>query len=428
LLPLRRIIPNFKSDRSNLAAFAGANCQVIRGGAGNLSARRGWLGRGRGLLARIGVGSTAAGLAALAIGFLSYMWLTRDTGPASTGPRTETRDLSGSDTIHQKVASLGPAGSYIRDDDRAHFPSLQAGDDSEFASKEPDNWSAPPLASLSFGERFSFDQPAPPGGSLQSSQPSVSFHDRFIGEILASSAPVRSAADPDPPRAAVPRIAVAAAVPRTDARPEISRATPKRQSEPGFRLASASSTSLALAYAPNNSVNDSASTGSPLKGLAPKESDPLANIDTSHTAIYDITARTVYLPNGRRLEAHSGLGDHMDDPRYVNARGTGPTPPNVYELKLRETLFHGVRAIRLVPSDSSKMYGRDGILAHSYLLGPNGQSNGCVSFSDYAAFLDAFQQGEINHLVVVEHLADTPSPKTLADWLSNTLRDILPRS
>jgi len=42
------------------------------------------------------------------------------------------------------------------------------------------------------------------------------------------------------------------------------------------------------------------------------------------------------------------------------------------------------RAIRLTPSDSSKMYGRDGILAHSYLLGPNGQSNGCVSFSDYA--------------------------------------------
>jgi hypothetical protein len=175
-------------------------------------------------------------------------------------------------------------------------------------------------------------------------------------------------------------------------------------------------------------VNDSASTGSPLKSSTPKASDPLADIDTSRTAIYDIAARTVYLPNGRRLEAHSGLGDHMDDPQYVNARGTGPTPPNVYELKLRETLFHGVRAIRLIPSDSSKMYGRDGILAHSYLLGPNGQSNGCVSFSDYAMFLDAFLQGDINRLVVVEHLADTPSPKTLADWLSNTLRDILPRS
>ena len=385
-------------------------------------------------MARIGLGSTAAGLAALAVGFLSYMWLTRDTESASTGPRTEARDLSGSGTIRQQRADLGTAGSSARDDDgtpldRAHFASLQAEDDSAFASKEPDNRSAPPLARLLFSERFSFDQPSLSGGSLESSQlsqPSASFHDRFTGEVFASSAPVRFAAEPDPPHAAVPSITVVAAAPRPDARS--GRATPKRQSEPGFHLASASSTSLALAYAPNNSVNDSASTGSPLKGLAPKESDPLANIDTSHTAIYDITARTVYLPNGRRLEAHSGLGDYMDDPRYVNARGTGPTPPNVYELKLRETLFHGVRAIRLIPSDSSKMYGRDGILAHSYLLGPNGQSNGCVSFSDYAAFLDAFQQGEINHLVVVEHLADAPSPKTLADWLSNTLRDILPRS
>jgi len=394
-------------------------------------------------LARIGVGSTAAGLAALAIGFLSYMWLTRDTGPASTGARTEARDLSGPGAIPQKRVGLGSAGSYSRDDggalfDRAHFASLQAGDNSEFALNEPDNRSAPPLTRLPFGERFSFDQSAPPGRSLRSSQPSASFRDRFIGEVLASSfigevsapgAPVWSATDPDSPRAAaVPRVTMAAAAPRPDARTGKSGATSKRQSEPGFRLASASDTSIGLAYAPSNSVKDSASTGSPLKGLTPKASDPLADVDTSRTAIYDISARTVYLPNGRRLEAHSGLGDHMDDPRYVNARGTGPTPPNVYELKMREALFHGVRAIRLVPSDSSKMYGRDGILAHSYLLGPNGQSNGCVSFSDYAAFLEAFQRGEVNRLVVVEHLADTPSPKTLADWLSNTLRDFLPRS
>ncbi len=80
----------------------------------------------------------------------------------------------------------------------------------------------------------------------------------------------------------------------------------------------------------------------------------------------------------------------MDDPRYVNMRMTGPTPPNVYDLKMREAPFHGVRALRLVPADDSKMYGRAGILAHSYLLGPNGASNGCVSFSDYDAFLDAF--------------------------------------
>ena len=97
----------------------------------------------------------------------------------------------------------------------------------------------------------------------------------------------------------------------------------------------------------------------------------------------DIAARTVYLPNGRRLEAHSGLGSHMDDARHVNLKGEGPTPPNTYKVVMHEEPFHGVRAIRLVPVGDGKMFGRDGLLAHSYMLGPNGQSNGCVSFSDY---------------------------------------------
>jgi hypothetical protein len=160
--------------------------------------------------------------------------------------------------------------------------------------------------------------------------------------------------------------------------------------------------------------------------LGPK--DPLADGDTSHTAIYDISARTVYLPNGRRLEAHSGLGDHMDNPRSVNLRNTGPTPPNVYNLKLRESLFHGVKAIRLVPADDSKMYGRAGILAHTYLLGPSGQSNGCVSFSNYPAFLEAFERGDINRLVVVERLADAPPAQTPGDWFANTFKDMFRKS
>jgi hypothetical protein len=48
------------------------------------------------------------------------------------------------------------------------------------------------------------------------------------------------------------------------------------------------------------------------------------------------------------------------------------------------------------------MYGRDGILAHTYMLGANGQSNGCVSFSDYDAFLQAYLRGEVTRIVVVE--------------------------
>jgi hypothetical protein len=128
----------------------------------------------------------------------------------------------------------------------------------------------------------------------------------------------------------------------------------------------------------------------------------------SRTAIYDITAQAVYLPNGERLEAHSGLGEYMDDPRYVHKKMRGATPPNTYELTLRESLFHGVQAIRLTPVDESKMFDRDGILAHTYMLGPTGQSNGCVSFRDYPKFLRAYLRGEINRIVVVPRLSRPP--------------------
>src|SRR6185437_2251524 len=129
----------------------------------------------------------------------------------------------------------------------------------------------------------------------------------------------------------------------------------------------------------------------------------------SRTAVYDIAAHTVYLPNGERLEAHSGLYDKMDDPRFVNVRMRGPTPPNVYDLTLREELFHGVRAIRLNPVDDNKMFGRAGMLAHTYMLGPNGQSNGCVSFKDYQKFLQAYLRGDVDRMVVVAHRDDPPS-------------------
>jgi len=134
----------------------------------------------------------------------------------------------------------------------------------------------------------------------------------------------------------------------------------------------------------------------------------LPDID-SRTAVYDISARTVYLPSGRKLEVHSGLGDKMDNPRYVSVKNRGPTPPNVYDLSLRERPFHGVRAIRLTPVGDNNMFGRDGILAHSYMLGPNGQSNGCVSFNDYPAFLNAFMKGEVERMVVVARLPNSPS-------------------
>ena len=118
-------------------------------------------------------------------------------------------------------------------------------------------------------------------------------------------------------------------------------------------------------------------------------------------AVYDIAAHTVYMPNGERLEAHSGLGAHFDDPRSIAQKMQGVTPPNTYQLSLREKLFHGVPALRLTPTNESSMYGRVGMLAHTYMLGARGDSNGCVSFRDYNRFLQAYKNGEVTQLVVV---------------------------
>ena len=110
----------------------------------------------------------------------------------------------------------------------------------------------------------------------------------------------------------------------------------------------------------------------------------------------------VYLPDGSRLEAHSGLGSRLDDPRSANIRMRGVTPPHLYELKPREALFHGVPALRLNPVGGEEaIYGRSGLLAHTFMLGPKGDSNGCVSFRDYNAFLNAYRNQGIRRLAVV---------------------------
>ena len=231
------------------------------------------------------------------------------------------------------------------------------------------------ITRISFGERF----------SSSFGDPSSSFRDRF-------GTRAQSYSEPTPAPAESLRV-VTATEPVGDsaARPE---KTPQRQN---VRLAM-----LTPSAGPAADPRTATSPNRP--------------VDSSNrTAVYDISARTVYLPNGEKLEAHSGLGSHMDDVRTAAVKMKGVTPPNVYDLTLRERPFHGVRAIRLNPVDPDKMYGRAGILAHSYMLGPNGQSNGCVSFSDYPRFLNAFLNGEIDRLVVVERLEDTPATNWLAD-------------
>jgi hypothetical protein len=144
----------------------------------------------------------------------------------------------------------------------------------------------------------------------------------------------------------------------------------------------------------------------PDSGLLSDDPDLAALGYDGFTAVYDISAHAVYMPNGSKLEAHSGFGGLMDDPGHVSERNIGATPPNVYDLKARERLFHGVQALRMIPVDDKGMLGRSGLLAHGYMLGPKGDSNGCVSIKSYETFLKAFENGEIKRLVVVTSLND----------------------
>ena len=140
-------------------------------------------------------------------------------------------------------------------------------------------------------------------------------------------------------------------------------------------------------------------------GSLPKLQNPMLGGSAPYdreTAVYDIAARKVYLPDGAVLEAHSGLGAKRDDVRYAHVRMQGVTPPHIYDLTPREALFHGVPALRLTPiGGQDKIFNRDGLLAHTYMLGSGGDSNGCISFKDYYAFLDAYRKGGIKKIAVV---------------------------
>ena len=334
-----------------------------------------------GVLVHISVRSICAGIAALAMGVSLESVGRHLVGATSAGLRAESALFSVFETIRPK--SLDHRASLVR------VASLGTGFAFESAVEE----SEPPASTSrhdSFGERFLFDQKL------------ASFAERFSGADISVVEAEEGASNvlnyarlpsPGPGEHAIAQPATGQSAPK-----------PAASSPP----ASAARKRVATAELSKDSIS-------------PVDND-------SRTAIYDIAARTVYLPNGRRLEAHSGLGDHMDDARYVNLKRQGPTPPNTYKLMMREEPFHGVRAIRLVPVGDGKMFGRDGLLAHSYMLGPNGQSNGCVSFSDYPAFLDAYLKGEVDRLVVVEQLATAPGPKTASGWLPEFIRDLFRRS
>ncbi len=343
------------------------------------------LGMNGGILVHVELRSIFAAIAALIVGFAVGLLATLAVGPANAElwgvfARMDvfTR-VSMFGTTHPKELDLRePFES--RASDRSglrHLASLETEAGSEFAVEESDPSTAANQRH-SFGERFMGE--AMPPGSLPAEDAET---EGGANSVLLPPPDVRR---------------------RAMAGPAAGRSGPKLASLPPSNVAKTQ-----------------------IRTTASKDLNSLPDAD-SRTAVYDIVAHTVYLPNGRRLEAHSGLGSQLDDPRYITLKGRGPTPPNVYDLTLREELFHGVRAIRLNPIDDGKMFGRDGMLAHTYMLGPNGQSNGCVSFSDYPAFLNAFLKGEIERLVVVEHLANAPSPETASGWLPEAIKNLFGRS
>jgi hypothetical protein len=331
-------------------------------------------------LARVDMRLIAAGIAALAVGFAVKSVGPHRIGSASAGPQAEPPGMSVFEAVHPNSLELTLSVGSQTAGSRVPVARLETEVDSAVGEtktvSEPFATSAP---CASFEERFHFDRRL------------ASFDERFAGAAVSPASAGKAAE-------AEERAGDILLPPRdpghAGARPAVTQSAPE--------LAPATTSPLEAIREKRRRTAE-ASTGLSLQPDA-----------DSHTAIYDIAARTVYLPNGHRLEAHSGLGSHLDDPRYVNAKGQGPTPPNVYNLALRERLFHGVRAIRLVPADDGRMFGRDGILAHSYMLGPSGQSNGCVSFRNYPVFLNAFLRGEVDRLVVVEHLVTATGAKTRA--------------
>jgi hypothetical protein len=378
--------------------------------------------------------------------------------PTDANARAQASGISVFGTIHPQLLSYGSTA--LRADGPSAPPvrlaSLSATNfASRFAPVAKDNVAkadapATTAALPSFDERFAFKQPPPRTRSLQ---PSMSFADRFggtTGSVASASPPTQFALASVSSTVVPPTLTPAAvpAAPRAAARALAARVAPNKPDKPekpagSYRVASLGDAPIRTAYASVDSASrDSAIDDSLLKRITPRDpakdtasrdatpkDGPLAGVDVTRTAIYDIAAHVVYLPNGQRLEAHSGLAEHMDDIGSVNLRSLGPTPPGLYDLTMRESRFHGIDAIRLNPADSTRMYGRAGILAHPYMLGPNGQSNGCVSLKDYEAFLAAFRRGEFNRIMVVERLDDAPGGGTTATgWIVEKFKGIFGRS
>ena len=266
-------------------------------------------------------------------------------------------------------------------------PTLRRGDPNAYGSlvaSFPD--SAPAAADNALGASRSL---GPLLGTLEAAPPALTSAPALLNAPLPPKREVASIDDSAPLPPARPTEFAALESPSPD-----KALGPSRSLGP-LAYASPDTTTLATPAAPAKT--------SIFSIFSPQPTRPAGYDD--HTAVYDITARVLYMPDGVKIEAHSGLGEYMDDPNHVNEHAKGATPPDLYDLQPRESLFHGIAAIRLVPVGGEEaVYGREGLLAHPFMMGDNGDSNGCVSIKDYDAFLKAFQDGKVTRLAVVAKL------------------------
>lgn len=283
---------------------------------------------------------------------------------------------------------------------------------SEMVAEDPDGFRPVLLASLAptlDGERFA--EPVQAYASLGQSL----FDSLTLGEVDASDlAPLTLASldlgmdETASPAEPLPEEAPAAQAPAVKEQVEQSpaRGRPIRRLGPDGRPMSTAST--ALAYAPDADPDED--RGGAFSGFKKLFINPMGLPGPgSGIAVYDIRNSVVYMPNGQKLEAHSGLGKMKDNPKYAHVKMKGPTPPNIYNLRMREALFHGVEAVRMLPTDHAKMRGRNGILAHTYMLRGTNGSNGCLSFKHYDKFLTAFKRGEVEKIIVVPDMTHLPT-------------------
>jgi Protein of unknown function (DUF2778) len=274
----------------------------------------------------------------------------------------------------------------------------------------------PPGPSLSFADRFAAASPQGVEPRPQAEPPKLAEAARLQVEA-PKLAEARKPKEVSPPPARVQLAAIAPASPPPPAEPPPAKA-PANSIRDMAQRAKAAVMSITGADKssvfeklwgkpqPKASLLSFASADASVTGSLGSSQNPALGgtqpLYDRSTAVYDISAHMVYLPDGTKLEAHSGLGNKLDDPNSANIRMRGVTPPHIYELKPREALFHGVPALRLTPVGGEEaIYGRSGLLAHTYMLGPNGDSNGCVSFRDYNAFLNAYRNQGIKRLAVV---------------------------